>query len=41
MYLDLIRLHTAAKETDVAAALLAEFDKRYGDAPQFAEMPPG
>jgi len=38
MYLDLIRLHTAAKETGVAAALLAEFDKRYSDAPQFAEV---
>ncbi|MDQ3010092.1 MAG: hypothetical protein M3X11_05250, partial [Acidobacteriota bacterium] len=38
MYLDLIRLHTSAKETAVAAALLAEFDKRYSDAPQFAEV---
>ncbi|MEP7343483.1 MAG: tetratricopeptide repeat protein [Acidobacteriota bacterium] len=38
MYLDLIRLHTSAKDTAVAAALLAEFDKRYSDAPQFAEV---
>ncbi|MGH9801028.1 MAG: tetratricopeptide repeat protein, partial [Blastocatellia bacterium] len=35
MYLDLIRLHTSAKETELAAALLAEFGKRYSDAPQF------
>lgn len=38
MYLDLIRLHTSAKETELAAALLTEFDKRYGDAPQFSEV---
>ena len=38
MYLDLIRLHTSGKETKLASALLAEFDKRYGDAPQFAEV---
>ncbi|MBS1786452.1 MAG: hypothetical protein JST85_01945 [Acidobacteria bacterium] len=38
MYLDLIRLHTSAKETDLATALLAEFDKRYTDAPQFPEV---
>lgn len=38
MYLDLIRLHTSAKETELAATLLAEFDKRYRDAPQFAEV---
>ncbi|MFN0107234.1 MAG: hypothetical protein ACKVZH_00145 [Blastocatellia bacterium] len=38
MYLDLIRLHTSAKENELASALLAEFDKRYGDAPQFAEV---
>ncbi len=38
MYLDLIRLHTSAKETELAATLLAEFEKRYGDAPQFAEV---
>ena len=38
MYLDLIRMHAAAKESEEAAALLAEFDKRYTDAPQFAEV---
>ncbi len=38
MYLDLIRLHTSAKETAVASALLEEFAKRYSDAPQFAEV---
>lgn len=38
MYLDLIRLHTSAKETELATALLAEFDKRYADAPQFPEV---
>lgn len=38
MYLDLIRLHVAAKETELAAALLAEFDSRYADAQQFAEV---
>jgi predicted Zn-dependent protease len=38
MYLDLIRIHTSAKETELAAALLDEFDKRYSDAPQFAEV---
>lgn len=38
MYLDLIRLHTSAKETELATALLAEFDKRYSDAPQFPEV---
>lgn len=38
MYLDLIRLHTTAAEPEVAARLLAEFDQRFGDAPQFAEV---
>ncbi len=38
MYLDLIRLHSSAKETELATALLAEFDKRYSDAPQFPEV---
>lgn len=38
MYLDLIRMHAAAKELEQAAALLNEFDNRYADAPQFAEV---
>ncbi len=38
MYLDLIRLHISAKETELADILLTEFDKRYGDAPQFFEV---
>lgn len=38
MYLDLIRMHAAAKELEQAASLLAEFDNRYADAPQFAEV---
>ncbi|MGH9837254.1 MAG: tetratricopeptide repeat protein, partial [Blastocatellia bacterium] len=38
MYLDLIRLYSGAGETTVAAGLLAEFEKRYADAPQFAEV---
>jgi len=38
MYLDVVRLYTAAKEPQVAAAALAEFERRYGDAPQYAEV---
>ena len=38
MYLDLIRLHVSAKEAEQASTLLAEFGKRYGDAPQFPEV---
>ncbi|MFN0088007.1 MAG: tetratricopeptide repeat protein, partial [Blastocatellia bacterium] len=38
MYLDLIRFHSTAGEPGVAAELLAEFDRRYADAPQFAEV---
>ncbi len=38
MYLDLIRLYSGAGETQVAAELLAEFEKRYADAPRFAEV---
>ena len=38
MYLDLIRLHTTAAEPEIAATLLAEFNQRFGDAPQFAEV---
>ncbi len=35
MYLDLIRLYTSTDEVNIAAELLAEFEKRHGDAPQF------
>jgi tetratricopeptide (TPR) repeat protein len=38
MYLDVVRLYTAAKEPQVASATLAEFEQRYGDAPQYAEV---
>src|SRR5262245_49485011 len=38
MYLDLIRHYSTTSEADVAAGLLAEFEKRYGDAPQYAEV---
>jgi tetratricopeptide (TPR) repeat protein len=38
MYLDLVRLYTATKETAVAAETLAEFEKRYADAPEYPEV---
>ena len=38
MYLDLIRHYSTTSEASVAASLLAEFEKRYGDAPQYAEV---
>lgn len=38
MYLDLIRMYTEAGEARIAADLLAEFEKRHGDAPQYAEV---
>ncbi|MFL6332864.1 MAG: tetratricopeptide repeat protein [Pyrinomonadaceae bacterium] len=38
MYLDVVRLYTAAKEPEVASAALAEFEQRYGDAPRYAEV---
>ena len=38
MYLDLIRLYSTSNEPGVAAELLAEFGRRYADAPQFAEV---
>ncbi len=38
MYLDLIRHYSTTSEANVAAELLAEFEKRYGDAPQYAEV---
>ncbi|MGH9934597.1 MAG: hypothetical protein ACREAM_00025, partial [Blastocatellia bacterium] len=38
MYLDLIRLYSTTSDANVAAGLLVEFEKRYGDAPQYAEV---
>ncbi|MGH9768047.1 MAG: hypothetical protein ACREAB_11485, partial [Blastocatellia bacterium] len=38
MYLDLIRLYSTTSDANVAATLLVEFEKRYGDAPQYAEV---
>jgi tetratricopeptide (TPR) repeat protein len=38
MYLDVVRLYTAAKEPEVAAPALAEFERRYADAPRYAEV---
>jgi tetratricopeptide (TPR) repeat protein len=38
MYLDVVRLYAAAKEPHVAETTLAEFEQRYGDAPQYAEV---
>src|SRR5262249_34835648 len=38
MYLDLIRHYSTTSDAKIAAGLLAEFEKRYGDAPQYAEV---
>jgi tetratricopeptide (TPR) repeat protein len=38
MYLDIVRLYAATKEPQVASETLAEFEKRYGDAPHYAEV---
>jgi tetratricopeptide (TPR) repeat protein len=38
MYLDVVRLYTEAKEPRVASSALAEFEQRYADAPQYAEV---
>ncbi|HEX6045892.1 MAG TPA: tetratricopeptide repeat protein [Pyrinomonadaceae bacterium] len=38
MYLDIVRLYSANKDLKVAAETLAEFEKRYGDAPAYAEV---
>jgi tetratricopeptide (TPR) repeat protein len=38
MYLDLIRRYSTTSEANVAAALLAEFEKRYDDAPHYSEV---
>ncbi|HEX3250693.1 MAG TPA: tetratricopeptide repeat protein [Pyrinomonadaceae bacterium] len=38
MYLDIVRLYSATKDVKVAAETLAEFEQRYADAPQYAEV---
>ncbi len=38
MYLDIVRLYSATKEVKIAADTLAEFEKRYADAPEYAEV---
>ena len=38
MYLDLVRLYTGANEPETASAALAEFERRYADAPEYAEV---
>ncbi|HVG35480.1 MAG TPA: tetratricopeptide repeat protein, partial [Pyrinomonadaceae bacterium] len=38
MYLDIVRLYAATKEPKVAEETLAEFEGRYKDAPQYAEV---
>ncbi|HEU4871442.1 MAG TPA: tetratricopeptide repeat protein, partial [Pyrinomonadaceae bacterium] len=38
MYLDIVRLYSATKDVKVAAETLAEFEKRYADAPEYAEV---
>ena len=38
MYLDIVRLYTSAKEPEVAAPALREFEQRYADAPRYAEV---
>ncbi|HEV2801670.1 MAG TPA: tetratricopeptide repeat protein [Pyrinomonadaceae bacterium] len=38
MYLDIVRLYAAAKEPKIAEETLAEFEGRYGDAPEYAAV---
>ncbi|MCI0336158.1 MAG: hypothetical protein L0226_01160 [Acidobacteria bacterium] len=38
MFLDLIRLYTSMGEAKTAAELLAEFEKRHSDAPEFPDV---
>jgi tetratricopeptide (TPR) repeat protein len=38
MYLDIVRLYSATKDVKVAAETLAEFEKRYADAPEYADV---
>ena len=38
MYLDIVRLYSANKDFKVASETLAEFESRYGDAPEYADV---
>src|SRR6185503_9349869 len=38
MYLDIVRLYSATKDLKVASETLAEFEKRYADAPEYADV---
>jgi len=38
MYLDIVRLYSANKDVKVASETLAEFESRYADAPEYAEV---
>jgi tetratricopeptide (TPR) repeat protein len=38
MYLDIVRLYTSTKNLEVASETLAEFERRYTDAPEFPEV---
>ncbi|HJS22961.1 MAG TPA: tetratricopeptide repeat protein [Pyrinomonadaceae bacterium] len=38
MYLDIVRLYTGIKDHKVASETLAEFENRYADAPEYAEV---
>jgi len=38
MYLDIVRLYAGSKDHKVASETLTEFENRYGDAPQYAEV---
>src|SRR4029453_1878442 len=38
MYLDIVRLYSANKDLKVASETMAEFESRYGDAPEYAEV---
>jgi cellulose synthase operon protein C len=38
MYLDIVRLYAATKEPKIAEETLSEFEGRYKDAPQYAEV---
>ena len=38
MYLDIVRLYFASNDLKVASETLAEFEQRYGDAPEYADV---
>ena len=38
MYLDIVRLYAGSKDHKIASQTLAEFESRYTDAPQYAEV---